>query len=144
MNDAARAMGHYIQLGLTFVIFLGMSIWIYLKREKMSSAFPFWTKWGPFILMLGASFLVVFDPLRHVLQDFEWWPAPGSSEYRRKCHDEVFACLSPLGIWVTLVFTYSGFILMIWATMWQAQIGKKLKQIRSQWRDLRGTQSNTV
>jgi len=45
--------------------------------------------------------------------------------------------LSPVGIIFTICFTYTGFILLAIAVMWNADIVSKLKKIREQWTDLR-------
>lgn len=45
--------------------------------------------------------------------------------------------LSPVGIVFTIIFTYTGFILLAVAVMWNADISSKLKKIGQQWQDLR-------
>jgi len=56
------------------------------------------THWGP-LLFVALSFpLIMADPMRHLLQDQNAWPAPGSSEYRSGCHDETVRCLSVMGV----------------------------------------------
>jgi hypothetical protein len=83
------------------------------------------------------------DPTRHVTQDLGWWPSVsdgtfiGSAEYRPDCHDENISCLSVLGVFFTIVFTYSGFVLLAVGTFWNANIVSKLKKIKEQWRKLR-------
>ena len=97
-----------------------------------------WKKWGPFVLMVIASVLVCMDPLPHVLQDLGWWESPASSEYRPTCHDEIFQCMTPLGWLMTVMMTYVGFTLLMIAAFWNANILDKCKDIRRQWRMLRG------
>eukprot|EP00667_Euglena_gracilis_P001297 EG_transcript_1298 len=46
--------------------------------------------------------------------------------------------LSPIGILFTLLFTYAGFALLAVGTLWNASIGEKLREVRAQWRRLRG------
>ena len=117
---------------------LGLSIYFYEHRRKLPKTMSFWKKWGPFILMAIASVLVCADPFRHVAQDFEWWPSPGSSEYRQKCHDEAYHCLSPLGIFMTIGMTYVGFTLLLIAAFWNANVMDKCGAIKEQWNELRG------
>jgi len=84
------------------------------------------------------------DPLRHVLQDGNIWNPPASSEYRPDCHDETFRCLSVLGWFFTVVFTYIGFALLITGTMWNANLCDKLRQIRAEWNYIRADHANNA
>ena len=138
LTASARAMGHYLSLGMTVVMMLGLSIYVYEHRRKLPDTMGKWKKWVPFVLMVIASILVNLDPLRHVLQDLEIWESPGSSEYRQKCHIEKFRCLSPLGWWMTVVMTYTGFTLLLVAAFWNANIMDKCSAIKTQWNALRG------
>eukprot|EP01004_Peranema_trichophorum_P004138 NODE_307_length_2984_cov_95.594547_g265_i0.p1 GENE.NODE_307_length_2984_cov_95.594547_g265_i0~~NODE_307_length_2984_cov_95.594547_g265_i0.p1 ORF type:complete len:770 (+),score=165.48 NODE_307_length_2984_cov_95.594547_g265_i0:178-2487(+) len=68
--------------------------------------------------------------------------APGSE---CTCHcipdnEENMKHLSPMGILFTIFFTYLGFVLLAFGTLWNASIIDKLKEIRETWRELRGTQ----
>lgn len=114
-----------------------MSIYIYERRRKLKID-NWWSKWGPFVLMVMAAILVNADPLRHVLQDIEVWESPSSSEYRQKCHLEKYRCLSPLGLFMTLGMTYAGFALLMVAALWNANIVEKCSSIKTQWKALRG------
>ena len=118
---------------------IGMSIYFYEHRRKMPKSTPWWTKWGPFVLMIVAAILINADPLRHVLQDLEIWESPSSSEYRTKCHIEKFHCMSPLGLYMTVGMTYLGFACLMVAALWNANIMSKCGAIRDQWKALRGT-----
>ena len=133
-----RAVGHYLSFGMTLIMMLGLSIYIYEHRRKMPASTPWWTKWGPFVVMVVAAILINADPFRHVLQDLDIWESPSSSEYRQKCHDESFHCMSPLGLYMTLGMTYLGFTLLMVAALWNANIMSKCKAIKDQWNDLRG------
>ena len=104
----------------------------------MPASTPWWTKWGPFVLMFVAAILINADPFRHVLQDLDIWESPSSSEYRQKCHDETFHCMSPLGLYMTVGMTYLGFTLLMIAALWNANVMSKCKAIKDQWNDLRG------
>jgi len=46
--------------------------------------------------------------------------------------------LSPMGWIFTILFTYSGFVLLAVAVMWNASIIEKLKGLKDKWRQLRG------
>lgn len=99
-----------------------------------------WQKYGPTYLTVVASLLVCADQVRHVLQDQDIWPAgdwPGSSQYRSDCPDESFQCLSTVGWLFTIVFTYSGFILLMVGSLWNANIMDKLAELKEQWKALR-------
>lgn len=96
-----------------------------------------WQKYGPTYLTAFASLLILADQVRHVLQDQGVWPAPGSSQYRSDCHDEDFHCLSVVGWLFTVVFTYSGFILLMIGSLWNANIMDKLEDLKEQWNALR-------
>jgi len=68
----------------------------------------------------------------------------GSSQYvfnpDRNClhsNNERIACLSTIGFVFTILFTYSGFILLAVATMWNANITEKIKKFREKWKEIR-------
>lgn len=50
---------------------------------------------------------------------------------------EKMHCLSTVGILFTEVFTYVGFALLAFATMWNADLIGKLKEIRDKFREIR-------
>jgi len=92
------------------------------------------------MLTVFAGLLIMADLMRHVLQDVAIWkagPWPGSSEYRSGCEEENVTCLSAIGWIFTIVCTYSGFILLFWGTMWNANLMSKLRDIKKQWQALR-------
>ena len=45
--------------------------------------------------------------------------------------------LSPMGLFFTIFCTYSGFVLLAVAVMWNANLHKKLAQVQTRWRELR-------
>jgi len=100
-----------------------------------------WEKYGPTYLCAIASLMVMADLMRHVLQDANVWPSPGSDEYRADCNTETMACLSVVGWTITILCTYVGFALLFFATMWNAKICEKLKAFREKWRELRAQQA---
>jgi len=140
VTAAARATGHYISFAITGFMMILVNIYmIYCLRTKRKKG-TFFHRYGPLILTVLAALFVMADLTRHVLQDLKVWkegPWPGSSQYRSDCPHENVSCLSPVGVVFTIIFTYTGFILLFIGTMWNANIVSKLKQIRKQWRKLR-------
>ena len=60
-----------------------------------------------------------------------------------ECHccplsDEDLHHLAPMGVLFTIFFTYFGFTLLAVGTLWNANITEKLREVRRQWRVLRG------
>jgi len=114
---------------------LGLNIYIAnCSRKRHGSVVQ---KFGPLACCLVAAMLVMADLTRHVLQDTNMWPEPGSAQYRHGCHLETFHCLSTVGILFTVVFTYLGFVILAIGTMWNAHLLEKLRDIRTQWRLIR-------
>jgi len=112
---------------------------LYCARTKRTKL-PHFKQYGPFYLTVAAALFIMADLLRHVLQDVNIWkegPFPGSAQYRAGCEQENITCLSPIGVVFTIIFTYSGFILLFAGTMWNANLLAKLKDIREQWKLLR-------
>lgn len=55
------------------------------------------------------------------------------------CHsNEKFSCLGGMGTLFTAVFTYFGFSLLLWGSLWNANLVEKLGKAKSQWDQLRG------
>jgi len=55
------------------------------------------------------------------------------------CHsNEKFVCLGGMGILFTAVFTYFGFGLLLWGSLWNANLLEKLSKAKTQWDHLRG------
>jgi len=140
VTAAARVLGHYISFGVTATMMIGVNSYILYccmtKRRKQ----PFCKKYGPLILTFFAALFIMADLTRHLLQDLNLWksgPWPGSSEYRPDCPTETMKCLSILGVFFTVIATYTGFILLFIGTMWNANIVTKLKQIKRKWNELR-------
>lgn len=71
-----------------------------------------------------------------------WYPYLG--KYHIACvggdvNNEAPKCLNAVGIVFTYAITYTGFLLLAIGTLWNANIVKKLREIRSQWRSLRAS-----
>jgi len=121
---------------------IGLSIYIgYHARTRYGTHMQ---KYGPVYMTILSSFLVMADLTRHILEDYEVWPERmsngwGSGEYQENCATEDMDCLSTVGILFTIVFTYSGFLFLAIATLWNANICDKLKDMKAEWRRLRGT-----
>lgn len=122
------------------------------------------SKWGPTILVTISMFLVLADTVRHVLQDQGVWPEDhcpgywkcgGSNQYicaaqgsvccptgancTAGCHsNEHMSCLCAMGTLFTAIFTYVGFAFLAVGSMWNANLVGKLKEVRTQWKQLRG------
>jgi len=122
---------------------IGLAIYIAWGSKRRSGSR--WHKWGPTYLTVAAGFLIMADLTRHILEDVGAWPERmgpggiwGSGEYSATCPEETMHCLSLIGVLFTIVATYSGFALLVVGTMWNANIVDKLKQIKEEWRRLRG------
>jgi hypothetical protein len=141
VTAAARTTGHWVSFGMTGAMMLGMTLYVlYCSRTRWGTH---WQKYGPTYLTFISGFLVMADLTRHVMEDLEIWPERaangwGSGEYREGCPTEHMACLSTVGILFTIIFTYSGFTLLMIGTLWNANIWDKLKDFRAEWRRLRG------
>jgi len=122
---------------------IGLAIYIGWGSKRRSGSR--WNKWGPTYLTVAAGFLIMADLTRHILEDIGAWPERmgpnflfGSGEYRDDCPEETMHCLYLMGVLFTIVATYSGFALLVVGTMWNANIVDKLKQIKEEWKRLRG------
>jgi len=61
----------------------------------------------------------------------------GSCDCNQCTPTETMTHSSPMGVLFTIFFTYTGFLLLAIAVMWNANIIAKLKKIRKQWNELR-------
>lgn len=119
----------------------GYMIWSSRKRSNKSH----FHKYGPTYLVVLASFFIMADLTRHVLEDIKVWPSSmkngwGSAQYIHSttCTTEVMRCLTKVGWVFTVAFTYLGFFLLIVGTLWNSNIVSKMKLFRAKWRQLRG------
>lgn len=132
---AARQTGHEVSFILTAVLMGFLVIFIaYGTRNRWGTR---WQIYGPTILVSIAYPLIIADPLRHLLVDKNVWTDDSASMYRSDCDSETIRCLSVTGVFFTIIFTYVGFILLAWGTLWNANIIDKLKAVREKWRELR-------
>lgn len=91
-----------------------------------------WQIYGPTYLTLLASLLVMLDTTRHVLNDLFGI----LSEYRHGCHIEAWKCLSVFGVFITIIATYTGFGILIAASLWNANICEKIDDFKAKWKEL--------
>lgn len=95
----------------------------------------------PLYLVLASIPLIMADPTRHVLQDADIWRPPSSSMYIGGDCDpkglKGFMCLSLVGWLFTIVFTYTGFGMLLAGVVIGAGVPGK---VRKAWRDLRRAQ----
>ncbi|GFH20861.1 hypothetical protein V8C86DRAFT_617545 [Haematococcus lacustris] len=108
----------------------------YTYHKAASRSGTLWQRQGPTLLLALATPLLLADLVRHCLQDAGLWTGPSSSMYRDDC-DEVsgihgLACLTLVGWLFSILFTYSGFVLMISAVFWSASLGSKVRRAWSQ------------
>lgn len=161
VSAAARSLGHAISLGVTalmMIIVNGFMVYT-LKNRNRNRGKVFY--YGPVFLTILATPLILADIIRHVLQDTGVWPECdrpddviwdstcnwSSSQYH--CNllpphciptkQENMLHLSPMGILFTLCFTYLGFACLMVGTLWNANICQKLKDLRSEWQELRSS-----
>mmetsp|Transcript_11495 Transcript_11495/g.20365 ORF Transcript_11495/g.20365 Transcript_11495/m.20365 type:complete len:143 (+) Transcript_11495:312-740(+) len=128
----AKSLSHTLSMALTMTILTNLTQYTYHKAQLRRGSL--WHRQGPTLLLALATPLLLADLARHCLQDSGVWPAPGSSMYRDDC-DEVaglagLRCLTAVGWIFSILFTYSGFILMLVSVVWAANIHDK---IRSAW-----------
>jgi len=160
VSAAARTLGHWISLGVTalmMVIVNGFMVYTLKNRDRSRGK---WFFYGPLVLTLLATPLILADIVRHVLQDTGAWPEcdraddviwssdcnTSSSQYH--CNlpppscipdsQENMSHLSPMGVLFTICFTYMGFACLMVGTLWNANICEKLKELREQWNEIRG------
>lgn len=152
MSAGARVLGHWISFGLTLALMcVVLGFMVYTRRNRLRYK-SFWKRNGPLILVCIAIPLIMADIIRHVLQDEGVWlsciPKPeggcywySSAEYKsgeaETTSDENLTHLSTIGILFAIVATYSGFILLAFGTLWNANIMAKIKLLKEQWRTLR-------
>ena len=135
VTASARSMGHSISFAITLTMMIGITAYtFYCTKRRKGVHFHVY---GPTYLMILASILVMADLMRHVLQDANIWPEPGSRQYNPGCHEETFKCLSSIGWIFTIFCTYIGFAILMFATMWNADLIGKLAAMREKWRELR-------
>jgi len=135
VSGAARQTGHEIGIAITGAMML--LVIGYVAWHSQTRFGNHWQVYGPLYLTILASLMILADPTRHVMQDTNAWPSPGSDEYRDDCDSEDMSCLSVVGWTITIMCTYVGFAVLTVATLWNANIGDKIKDFKEKWRKLR-------
>lgn len=105
---------------------LGVSAYTYYSNRKRGKSSV-----KEVYLMSAATVLIMVDPTRNLLADYEVWPSPQSDMY--SCEAETYNCLTLVGGF-TITFTYLGFAFLALGTMWSAELGKKFSVIRRKWK----------
>lgn len=94
-------------------------------------------RFATFYLTCLAILLVMADPTRHVLQDAGIW-GESSYMYRSGCNSDTLKCLSVIGVFFTVIFTYTGYGLLMFSVIWGTEVHVKIynawKAIREQQR----------
>jgi len=160
VSASARKLGHWISFAITLLMMVLVNCFIFWSLKNRNRRRGFCQYWGPFILTMCCVPLIMADLLRHVLQDTGVWKECdrasdviwdsscnwASNQY--KCSElpavgcvpnshESMAHLSIIGVLFTICFTYLGFACLFVGTLWNANIVKKLKQIRARWTEMR-------
>jgi len=159
VSAAARSLGHLISLIITILMMAvvnGFMVYT-LKNRDPSRGKCFY--YGPLALTLTATPLILADIIRHVLQDNGIWKEcdrPDDLIWDSRCNwsSSQYHCttlpphciptakenmfhLSPMGVLFTICFTYMGFACLMVGTLWNANICEKLKDLRTQWNEIR-------
>jgi len=163
VTAGARKLGHWISFGITLFMMILVNGFIFYTVKNRSRSRGCCHYWGPFILTLCCVPLIMADLFRHVLQDTGVWKecdrppdviwdsSCNWASNQFKCSElpkvgcvpnshENMAHLSYIGVLFTVCFTYIGFALLFIGVLWNANIVKKLKEIRQQWIELRNPQ----
>jgi len=119
-------------LCLTGAVLIG--VFFFLFKEKGKRFGTFWEVNGPIAISSIGGLLMLLDPLRHVGQDQGIVTMP---QYDEGCGTETMKCLSVYGWLLTVAATYIGIALLVFGTMWNADIIGKCQDIRDKWNEIR-------
>ncbi|KAF2070827.1 hypothetical protein CYY_007851 [Polysphondylium violaceum] len=137
VSGAAVTFAHAITFAITLAILTNLSQYHFWKCQTRTSDRGHFYKFGPFYLTAIAVPLCVFDVFRHLLVDNQIWTIHSfisPAAYRPGCNEENIKCLSVMGVFSAIIFTYTGYILLLTGTVWCADLHTK---IRKAWRKLR-------
>ncbi|GLC35409.1 hypothetical protein PLESTB_000567700 [Pleodorina starrii] len=125
----AKAFSHTFSLALTLAILTNLAQ--YTAWKALGRSGTHWQRFGPAWLLVIATPLMCADLMRHCLQDSDIWTGPSSRMYRDHCGPvsglHGFWCLSITGWLFSIVFTYSGFVLLVTAVLWSSNLIAKLR-----------------
>ncbi|EGC39469.1 hypothetical protein DICPUDRAFT_52650 [Dictyostelium purpureum] len=134
---ASVTFAHAITYAITLAILSNLAQYHYHKCQSRPREKGHWHKYGPFYLTLLAVPLATFDILRHILVDNQLWTVHSfvsPAAYRPGCTHENIRCLSVMGWFSAIIFTYTGYALLLTGTIWCAELHIKIKKL---WQQLR-------
>jgi len=132
VSAAARKTGHLVSFIITLVMMIVLVA--YTAYHSRTRELPRWSKYGPLVLTVVASFLIMAEPTRHIVTDHNLW-ADGAM-YRDDCDTESVRCLSFVG-WMFELCTWFGFTFLIVGSLWNANIVDKIRELRWRWQEIR-------
>lgn len=131
---ASRNISHTFSLALTLATLTNLVQFMWHKASAQGGVLSHWQRYGPTYVLSIATPLVLADQVRHCLQDSGVWPQPGSSMFidSDDCQDvsgfKGMWCLTAVGWWFSIVFTYSGFSLLIVSVVWSTKLVSKIRR----------------
>ncbi|KAM9981763.1 hypothetical protein ACTFIY_004062 [Dictyostelium cf. discoideum] len=135
-------LAHSLTFAITLSILSNLAQYHFHKCKKRPSDRGHWIKYGPFYLTAIAVPLATFDILRHILVDNSIWTIHSfisPAAYRPGCENENITCLSVMGWFSAIVFTYTGYACLLVGTIWAADLIPKIKKV---WTQLRPSKKN--
>jgi len=136
-SDAAKSLAHSVSFGVTLAVLTNVAQMIFHKCRQQPRG-SHWSTYRAFYLALLSVPLVMADLTRHVLQDADMWTA-SSHMYRPGCEHHDIRCLSVVGWFFSVIFTYSGFACLVAGSFISADLVPKLKDA---WNTARGGSAN--
>jgi len=126
VTGAARELSQTVSWFVTFGSLLLMWLWTaWNTRMRAMMHDRHVDIYGPLYLYTIASLLILVDPSRHMLENMGAWTGESVDTMRQGCEGEGWNCLSVTGI-IMLVATYTGFIFLFIAGLWNANIFSKI------------------
>ncbi|PRP89127.1 Src protein [Planoprotostelium fungivorum] len=87
-------------------------------------------RWLPLVFTSVAFPLIMAEPTRRWLIDLGFLDAQFFGQYIKGCVDGNWKCLSTSGILIAFIFTYVGYILLLFGLVFQYKIGMRYEEIR--------------
>jgi len=122
--STAQEFAHAITWGVTLALLTNITQFVYHKSKKRP--LPHLHRWGPFYCCLLSIPFVMADLSRHVLMDYHYISLPMYNS-NPNCTSSTMRCLSAYGWLFTVLFTYSGYTLLITGVLWAADICAKIR-----------------
>lgn len=82
MTSASRHLSHQLNFAIDVIMMAIVTLYLLHQSSKRQRASGCYYLYGPTLLVVVASLLILMDPIRHVLQDAHLWHAP---MYIRRC-----------------------------------------------------------